>query len=202
MIPFWEDMYQNENIFAFGKDPNQSIVQIEDNLDKSCNIIDVGCGDGTNVLYLARKGFVHVEGVDCSENGIRKLNKFAEKEALSINAEVADLRNVSFQKQYGLIMSFGTLHFVSKDEWHLFIEKAKKATQVGGYHIMQIFTNIVPASIEIAEFAIGLADDGELKEIYKDWEIIDFKSYVFEDEHPGVGKHMHASNKIIARRVG
>ena len=66
---------------------------------------------------------------------------------------------------------------------------------------MQIFTDSVPASEEIAPFAIGLAKDGELKELYTDWEILQFKSYVFEDEHPNVPKHLHASNKIAARKV-
>ena len=30
----------------------------------------------------------------------------------------------------------------------------------------------------------GMADDGEIRKLYEDWEIIDFRSYVFEDEHP------------------
>ena len=97
-------------------------------------------------------------------------------------------------------MSFGTLHFVRKEEWHSFLDRAKESTAPGGIHIMQIFTNKVPASADIAPFAIGLADEGELRNIYTDWEILQFQAYVFEDEHPNVPKHIHASNKIIARR--
>ena len=44
---------------------------------------------------------------------------------------------------------------------------------------MQIFTDTVPASEDIAPFAIGLAQDEEIKELYSDWEILQFKSYVF-----------------------
>lgn len=98
-------------------------------------------------------------------------------------------------------MTFGTLHFVSKNDWCEFIIKAKDATTIGGFNIIQLFTNKVPPSFDIAPFAIGLADDGEIKTLYENWEIIDFKSYVFEDEHPNVPKHLHASNKIIARRT-
>lgn len=65
---------------------------------------------------------------------------------------------------------------------------------------MQIFTDTLPASPDIAEFVIGLARDGELRELYEDWEILQFKSYTFEDEHPGVPKHYHASNKLVAQR--
>lgn len=106
-----------------------------------------------------------------------------------------------FEQRYDMITCFGTLHFVTKNDWKRFINNAKKYTNIGGIHIIQIFTDTVPASEDIAPFAIGLAKDEELKELYADWEILQFKSYVFEDEHPNVPKHLHASNKIVARKV-
>lgn len=54
--------------------------------------------------------------------------------------------------------------------------------------------------MDIDPFAVGLAHDGEIKEMYEDWEILQFQSYVFDDEHPNVPKHQHAVNKIIARK--
>jgi cyclopropane fatty-acyl-phospholipid synthase-like methyltransferase len=120
---------------------------------------------------------------------------------LKINAWVQDLRRFQFEKQYDLIISFGTLHFVEKPDWKYLLQKAKENTRVGGIHIVQIFTNALPASPEIAPFAIGLADDEEIKSLYGDWEILQFKAYAFEDEHPGVPKHFHASNKIVAQRA-
>ena len=53
-IPFWEETYQNDNIFTFGPEPNASLVEVQRFLEFSDNIIDVGCGDGHNVLYLAK----------------------------------------------------------------------------------------------------------------------------------------------------
>lgn len=80
---------------------------------------------------------------------------------------LGDFTTHQFRKKYDLVMSFGTLHFVNKDDWKQFIIRAK---------------------------------DGEIKELYEDWEILQFKAYVFEDEHPGVPKHLHASNKIVAKK--
>ena len=90
---------------------------------------------------------------------------------------------------------------MAKNEWKRFINNTKKYTNIGGIHIIQIFTDTVPACEDIAPFAIGLAKDEEIKELYTDWEMLQFKSYVFEDEHPNVPKHLHASNKIVARRI-
>lgn len=97
-------------------------------------------------------------------------------------------------------MSFGTLHFVKKEDWKNFLLNAKENTKEHGIHIIQLFTNVLPASPDIAPFAVGLAEDEEIKELYADWNILQFKSYTFEDEHPGVPRHYHASNKIVAQK--
>lgn len=199
--PFWEDTYKNEETITFSMEPNMTIKEMEDLFFKEWKVLEVGCGEGQNVLYLAKQGYNNVDAFDLSENGITKLKKRCDVANVKINAFVDDLTTYEFDKQYDLVMSFGTLHFVSKDDWKKFINKAKENTNVGGIHIMQIFTDVVPASEDIAPFAIGLAKDEEIKEMYTDWEILQFKSYVFEDEHPNVPKHLHASNKIVARRV-
>lgn len=42
----------------------------------------------------------------------------------------------------------------------------------------------------------------EFESMYKKtWNILQFKSYTFEDEHPGAPKHFHAANKIVAQRI-
>ena len=120
---------------------------------------------------------------------------------MQINAWVQDLREFQFDKHYDLIISFGTLHFVEKRDWKSLLLNAKENTSLGGIHIIQVFTNSVPASPDIAPFAIGLADDKELEDLYDGWDILESKSYTFEDEHPGAPKHIHAANRIVAQRT-
>ncbi len=200
-IPFWEEAYQNMDNITFSNEPNATIKEMECLFEKEWNVLEVGCGEGQNVLYLAKQGYTNVDAFDLSEYGIAKLERKCELEGVSLNAYIADLTTYKFNNMYDLVMSFGTLHFVAKNDWKEFILKAKENTNIGGIHIMQIFTNTVPASADIAPFAIGLAKDEEIKELYEDWEVLQFKSYVFEDEHPNVPKHLHASNKIVARRI-
>jgi cyclopropane fatty-acyl-phospholipid synthase-like methyltransferase len=199
-VPFWEEAYQSENITAFSSKPNATIKEFEHLLSRESRIIDVGCGEGQNALYFARNGYSHVDAFDISENGIARLRQRCRSEDIPLNAFIADLTTYQFEGQYDMVMSFGTLHFVYKTNWKDFISRAKAHTNSGGIHIMQIFTDTVPASEDIAPFAVGLAKEGEIKELYSDWEILQYKSYTFEDEHPGVPKHLHASNKIAARK--
>lgn len=201
LVPFWEDAYQDEDVVAFSVNPNETIKEFEHLIDKQSQILEVGCGEGQNIIYLAKQGFSNIDAFDLSPNAIKKVMRRCEVSGVKINAFIDDLTKYKFEKKYDLVMSFGTLHFVDKNGWKNFISNAKDNTNVGGIHIMQIFTDVVPASEDIAPFAIGLAKDEEIKESYQDWEILQFKSYVFEDEHPNVPKHLHASNKIVARRI-
>ena len=199
LIPFWEKAYREKDVVAFSSKPNATIMEFENLFCKEAHILDVGCGEGQNAIYLAKQGY-HVDAFDLSEFGIAKVNDRCEVSGVKLNAFVADLTEYEFEQKYDVVMSFGTLHFVSKDAWKKFIDEAKKYTNDGGIHIIQLFTDVVPASEDIAPFAIGLSKDEEIKVLYEDWEILQFKSYVFEDEHPGVPKHLHASNKIVARK--
>ena len=200
LVPFWEKSYQEYDTIAFSNKPNTTITEFEHLINNRSKILEVGCGEGQNAIYLAGKGYL-VDAFDLSEHGITKLKHRCKLSNTQVNAFAADLTTYQFEQNYDMIICFGTLHFVAKNEWKRFINNAKKYTNIGGIHIIQIFTDTVPASEDIAPFAIGLAKDEEMKELYTDWEILQFKSYVFEDEHPNVPKHLHASNKIVARRI-
>ncbi len=199
-IPFWEESYRRSDGMAFSARPNATVREFEGLIDRQANVLEVGCGEGQNALYLAKQGFAHVDAFDLSEAGIARLRRLCESSGLRVNAFVEDLAKFRFEKQYDLILSFATLCFAPKPDWRRFVERAKAHTRAGGIHIIQTFTDAVPASPDIAPFAVGLARDGELKELYSDWEILRFDSYEFEDEHPNVPKHVHAANKIVARR--
>ena len=200
-VPFWEETYKDDNVSTFGIEPNATILEYEPMFKKTWNILDIGTGDGKNALYLARRGFVNVDAFDLSENAIAKLHRIAARDKIQVNAWVEDLRKFDFKQKYDLIFSFGTLHFVEKEEWIKLLRKAKEHTNIGGLNVIQLFTNSLPATPDISEFAVGLANDREIEELYRDWNILQFKSYFFEDEHPGVPKHYHASNKIVAQRM-
>lgn len=198
--PFWEETYLKDDVMTFSVQPNGTIREFEHLLKKQSNILEVGCGEGQNVLYLAEQGYCNIDAFDISEAGIAKLKKRSKIKQLNMNAFVDDLTTYSFDKKYDWIMSFATLCFVEKSAWKQFIVRAKENTNAGGVHIMHIFTDTVPASPDIAPFAIGLAKENEIKEMYSDWKILQFQSYTFEDEHPNVPKHMHAVNKIVVQK--
>ena len=101
-VPFWEETYKDDTVFTFGNQPNQSITAIENLLDKSGRVLDVGCGDGKNSLYLAKQGFRNIDAFDLSVNAIEKLRRLAVAHSLEINAWTGNLCSFSFVKEYSL----------------------------------------------------------------------------------------------------
>ena len=199
--PFWEKTYSDDTVTTFGSRPNRTIEDMWESFDKNWSILDVGCGEGKNPIFLAENGFINVDAFDLSHAGIEKLLRIASIKKVRVNAWVQDLTEYNFEKKYDLIISHGTLHFVEKEKWKRFVIEAKNNTNIGGMNIIHIFTNKVPASYDIAAFVKGLAEEGELELMYQDWQIISSTSHLFEDEHPGIKKHLHASNTVVAKKI-
>lgn len=103
-----------------------------------------------------------------------------------------------FDKKYDVIICHGVLHLVEKHKWQRMIKDIKINTKQSGLNIIGVFTNTPPVAPDLAAFTKALFNEGELKELYSDWNIFDYNAYVFEDEHPGGIHHKHAANNIIA----
>lgn len=200
-IQVWEDSYNDDSVSTFGDSPNSWLIEYFEYFDKTWRLLDVGCGDGIDSLYLANNGFKNIDAFDISKNAINKMARLAKANNLQVNGWAQDINEYKFDRSYDFIMSFGTLHFLKKEARTKFLKKSKDNTSIGGINIIQILTDELPATPDIAPYAIGMAKDGELKELYNDWEIIKFISYITTHEHFGVPMHSHSCNKIFARRL-
>jgi SAM-dependent methyltransferase len=58
-------------------------------------VLEIGCGPGPNLWYLAREGFL-VAGIDCSSTALRMARQRLEAESLPTDAEHLDLRVGNF----------------------------------------------------------------------------------------------------------
>ena len=80
------------------------------------------------------------------------------------------------------------------------MERMMAATAVGGYNVMRVFTNTIPEPEDQRGLMVGLFEEGELFDVYRDWEILKRNSEVFSHTHPGGISHEHAKNEVVARK--
>ena len=198
MKPFWESEYLNKNRSVFGKQ-SKEIEEIVSKLTDNAKILDVGCGDGRNALYLAAHGF-HVDAFDISQNAIEKLDYIKNQAGLNINTYICDVPDFDFKYDYDLIIMHGVLQFVEKEKQPKIIELMKTHTKTGGYHIIALFTDEEPIPDDLKDAMIGVFKKNEIKGYYAEWHTEMFQSYKFNDEHENGLKHCHALEKIIVRK--
>ncbi len=103
------DRLYGETHDALGQ-PASIFVDFFDRLDRhDLRVLDVGCGQGRDAIFIARKGH-HVVGVDISPNGIRDLKAVATNENLPIEGIVADLATFEPKSEFDIILIDRTLH--------------------------------------------------------------------------------------------
>jgi tellurite methyltransferase len=119
--PFWESAYQIPTGSAFGK-PSTEIVAFAETLPPNSSVLDLGCGEGRNALFLAGRGF-EVTAVDISEQGISKLCSLACQRGLTVRAEVADMRSYQLDREFDLIISHGCLHLIERAAWQQVLQR-------------------------------------------------------------------------------
>ena len=99
--PVWEEVFRSQ---AWGKYPAEPLVRFiawnfykcKDR--KSIKILDVGCGPGANLWYMAREGFT-VYGVDGSKAAVEQANKRLNEEVPGWSGEVllSDILNLPYE---------------------------------------------------------------------------------------------------------
>ncbi|MGE5423465.1 MAG: class I SAM-dependent methyltransferase [Ignavibacteriales bacterium] len=100
----WEKVFREQE---WGKYPGEDLIrftarnfyQVPDR--SAIKILEVGCGPGANLWYLAREGF-SVFGVDGSETAIRQARERLDKECPNWQGQlvVADIMRIPFADDY------------------------------------------------------------------------------------------------------
>lgn len=97
----------------FGK-PYPELVDFFKKLNKNQTILDMGCGQGRDLFFLAELGF-NMIGIDNSKVGIEQIRKRALKLNLNITVNVADIYNYIIPPEVDIVLMDSMLHFYKND---------------------------------------------------------------------------------------
>ncbi len=163
----------------------------------SGTVLDIGCGEGRNAVFLAKKGF-DVTGIDISKKGIEKMNLLAKKMNIKVKGIVEDIQKFKFDKKYDVILSIATFPFLKKKEIKKVISKIKENTKENGLNAILSFTT---KDYFFGNKQMYFFKENELKEYYRDWNILIYKEFMTKPEKHGDGVyHRHGVSVILAQK--
>lgn len=144
-----------------------------------CKVLDLGCGQGRNALFLAQHGF-DVTAVDQNELSLEILQSIVEQEDLEMSVGLYDIHSASIGQTYDFIVSTVVLMFLQADRIPAIIKNMQEQTSIGGYNLIvcAMDTEDYPCSVNFP-FTFK---EGELANYYQDWELVKY------NENPG---HLH-----------
>ncbi|MDD3260340.1 MAG: class I SAM-dependent methyltransferase [Oscillospiraceae bacterium] len=105
-------------------------------------ILDLACGYGRHSLEFARRGY-SVVGVDITKAFIDDARSAAEKENLPAEFILSDIRDVSFQEEFDVVLNMadGAVGYLENEEENLKIfDVVSRALKPGGQHFMDIMS--------------------------------------------------------------
>lgn len=100
--------------------------------------LDVGCGLGTQSIYLARQGFT-VDGIDFQNKALDRARERAAAADVTCNFEWADVTEVASRGPYDLILDRGCFHSLGPAARARYAENLRRWLGSGGYFLLAAF---------------------------------------------------------------
>lgn len=142
------EKFYSQNRHGLGKPTKEFVTFFDDFKGSQSIVLDVGCGQGRDALFIARLGH-HVTAIDHSPSGIRDLLNDANAEGLNINAKVVDIRDRNWGSDYDVIVVDRTLHMLDADDRIELLRALLGSTKKGGYILIADERSNIPSFKEV-----------------------------------------------------
>jgi len=128
----WEERYQTGDT---PWDTGQPSTELKRTLEQAAiqpgRAIELGCGTGTNAIWLAQHGF-EVTAVDFSASALEEARRKANLAGVQIRFLEVDVLNPrSFAEQFPFFFDRGCYHVVRRVDVHKFLETLERITEPG-----------------------------------------------------------------------
>jgi SAM-dependent methyltransferase len=97
---------------------------------RPCRAIELGCGSGTNAVWLAKQGF-EVTGVDFSSLAISRAHGRAASEGVKVSFLCADVLNLADLGRYDFVFDRGCYHVVRRIDVQSYQRTMREITHLG-----------------------------------------------------------------------
>jgi tellurite methyltransferase len=213
MVKDYDKMYSGDMLY-WGETPSDLVRQFAE-LAPEGRALDLGMGEGRDVLYLAQLGY-DVTGVELSGPGIARCQQRANELGREIKTVCADVRAYEIPaRRYAIIVCNALFQFIDKKDARKLVGRIANGLKKGGIFLCQTFTIDDPYykvhRRKSKEIAAGVFRDGagnifslygygELLQLCSELRPIYYREYDFYDtlHQPA---HWHGVVDYVGRRM-
>lgn len=193
----------------FGEEAARLVSTSAALLNPGAQVLDLGCGDGRNSLFLLEGGF-QVRAIDFADSGIDYLQAKAEEQGVAegLTTEVVDIRDVELRREeFDAIIAITVLENLTKQEQLVLMDRLRLACRAGGIMTIESHSDRDPAvngsDERVTEFGktiVGPMRRNELLGYFRSWRILHYHDILFEDTTHGAA-HNHGRVGVIAQNT-
>lgn len=147
-VTFWDNEYKNANHLKLSTDHSEDLEKFtrwvirekrEDVLTPPASVLDVGCGNGRNLIFLARQFGLSGTGYDISTAAVAQAKAASEGLDLSYQARsIAGSLELPDNSQT-LVLDMMTSHFLNEAERRFLRDELFRVLRPGGFVFMKTF---------------------------------------------------------------
>jgi cyclopropane fatty-acyl-phospholipid synthase-like methyltransferase len=138
----FESAYHGTPPWDIGR-PQPAVVRLAETGQITGSVLDVGCGTGENILFLAARGFDTV-GIDGAPTAIRKARAKAKARGLNVRFEIADALDLSLTETFDTAIDSGLFHVFSDEDRPRFADSLARVVRPGGTYFLMCFSEREP----------------------------------------------------------
>lgn len=114
------------------------LFYVESGRISPCRAIDLGCGMGSNAVFLAQRGF-EVTAVDFASSAIQKARQKAEAAGVKVEFIMDDLTNLRKVKgTFDFLVDYGTLDDLNPEDRDLYVRNVLRLVHAGTRFLLHI----------------------------------------------------------------
>jgi ubiquinone/menaquinone biosynthesis C-methylase UbiE len=147
---FWDHEYKEGEHLALSMNPSEDLEKFvrwiqrgEGNktLNVTCSVLDIGCGNGRNLIGLARAFGVHGTGFDISTNAIKQAAEITEKEGLQLQFEARSMAEPLPlpDESQSIVLDMMVSHFLNESKRLELMNEIHRVLKPGGYFFYKTF---------------------------------------------------------------
>lgn len=132
LLEQWDARYRQEGRapWDIGRPSRELVKAVGEGELRPCRAVVLGCGTGTNAVYLASQGF-DVTGIDIAPTALTRAGEKAEKAGVRVRWVLADVTNPPEVEPFDLVYDRGCYHGVRRQNAVRYVASLRRLTRPG-----------------------------------------------------------------------